>query len=74
MSSLFDVLPRTAARTSDGRLGIGGCALGDIADEFGTPAFVAGEQGLRQTARDYLEAFHSRHADTHVTSPPLRER
>ena len=62
---LFDVLPRTAD-TRDGRLQVGGVALADIAAEFGTPAFVADEQGLRDTAREYLEAFTSRHADTDV--------
>ena len=62
---LFDVLPRTAD-TRDGRLQVGGVALADIAAEFGTPAFIADEQGLRDTAREYLEAFTSRHADTDV--------
>jgi diaminopimelate decarboxylase len=31
-----------------------------------TPAFVIDERGLRDTARDYQEAFRGRHADTHV--------
>lgn len=64
--SLSDVLPRTAATASDGRLSVGGCALADVAAEFGTPAFVLDEQGLRDTARDYLRAFTSRHPDTDV--------
>jgi diaminopimelate decarboxylase len=63
---VLDVLPRTAGRDADGRLTIGGVALADVAAEFGTPAFVADERGLRTTARDYLEAFASRHADTDV--------
>jgi diaminopimelate decarboxylase len=64
--SLFDVLPRTAATAGDGRLTIGGCALADVAAEFGTPARVVDEQGLRETAREYVRAFASRHARTHV--------
>jgi diaminopimelate decarboxylase len=64
--SLFDVLPRTAATAGDGRLTIGGCALADVAAEFGTPARVVDERGLRETAREYLRAFSSRHARTHV--------
>ena len=64
--SLFDVLPRTAATAGDGRLTIGGCALADVAAEFETPAFVVDEQGLRETAREYREAFASRHARTQV--------
>ena len=66
MSSRFDVLPRTAATAGDGRLGVGGCALADVAAEFGTPVFVIDEQGLRDTAREYLAAFRARHAATHV--------
>jgi diaminopimelate decarboxylase len=64
--SLFDVLPRSAATGAGGRLEIGGCALADVAAEFGTPAFVVDEAGLRETARDYLRAFAGRHERTHV--------
>jgi diaminopimelate decarboxylase len=62
--TVLDVLPRTAAM--DGRLTIGGCALADVADAFGTPVLVVDEEGLRETAREYLEEFRSRHADTDV--------
>jgi diaminopimelate decarboxylase len=67
------VLPATAARAADGRLTVGGCALADVAAEFGTPAFVFDEQGLRERARDYRAAFESRHAasDVHVASKAL---
>ena len=64
--SLFDVLPRHAGLAGDDRLAIGGCALAGVAAEFGTPALVVDELGLRETARDYLAAFHSRHPRTHV--------
>jgi diaminopimelate decarboxylase len=63
--NLFDVLPRTAAAEA-GRLTVGGCALADVADEFGTPAFVVDEDGLRAKAREYVEAFESRHPGTEV--------
>ena len=69
---IFDVLPRTA-ETRDGRLTIGGVALADVAAEFGTPAFVVDEQNLRQTAREYLDAFNARHpgTDVHFASKAL---
>ena len=69
---IFDVLPRTA-ETRDGRLTIGGVALADVAAEFGTPAFVVDEQGLRETAREYLREFASRHerTDVHFASKAL---
>jgi diaminopimelate decarboxylase len=65
-SGLFEVLPRTAGRTRDGRLSVGGCALADIAAEHGTPVLVFDEQGLRDSAREYVAAFRERHADTDV--------
>jgi diaminopimelate decarboxylase len=66
------ILPRTA-ETRDGRLTIGGVALADVAAEFGTPAFVVDEQGLRETAREYLREFTSRHerTDVHFASKAL---
>jgi len=65
------VLPRTAAM--DGRLTIGGCAVADVAEEFGTPAFVVDEDGLRATAREYRDEFERRHpgTDVHFASKAL---
>jgi diaminopimelate decarboxylase len=70
---LFDVLPATAATGADGRLTIGGCALADLAREFGTPAFVVDEEGLRARAREYLTEFGARHpgTDVHLASKAL---
>jgi len=65
-TSIFDVLPRTAQAGPDGRLTVGGCALADLASEFGTPALVFDEQGLRDTAREYRAAFSARHPDSDV--------
>src|SRR3954471_23612235 len=59
------ILPSTA-RVDAGRLTVGGCALADVAAQFGTPALVFDEQGLRDTAREYLDAFRTRHPDTDV--------
>ena len=70
---LLEILPRTAGPDGDGRLAVGGCALGDVAAEFGTPAFVVDERGLRETAREYVAAFRRRHAgsDVHFASKAL---
>jgi diaminopimelate decarboxylase len=70
---IFDVLPVTAAAADDGRLTIGGCALADLAEEFGTPAFVVDEDGLRARAQEYLAEFEARHpgADVHFASKAL---
>jgi diaminopimelate decarboxylase len=68
---VVEVLPRTAA--VEGQLTIGGCALADVAEEFGTPAFVVDEDGLRATAREYREEFERRHpgTDVHFASKAL---
>lgn len=72
-TSRFDVLPRTAEIAADGRLAVGGCELADLATEFGTPAMVFDEQGLRDTAREYRAAFAARHprTDVHFASKAL---
>ena len=50
-------LPIDAAIDPAGRLSVGGCDLGAIAAEFGTPAYVYSEADLRARARAYREAF-----------------
>jgi diaminopimelate decarboxylase len=42
-------------------LRIGGCLLSEIAERFGTPAYVIDEQALRDQAAAYLAALTSRH-------------
>jgi diaminopimelate decarboxylase len=73
LAALDAILPRTAGQADDGRLTVGGCALADVAAEFGTPALVFDEQGLRDTAREYLDAFRRRHpkTDVHFASKAL---
>lgn len=39
---------------------VGGCRADAVAGEFGTPAMVVDEAGLRAQARQYLQAFRSR--------------
>ena len=45
-----------------GRLEIGGCDVVDLAEEYGTPAYVYAEDDLRARARAYVDAF-KRHTD-----------
>jgi diaminopimelate decarboxylase len=61
----LSLLPPSAA--VDGQdLRIGGCLLGELARLFGTPAFVIDEQALRARAREYLDAFASRHSRSSI--------
>ena len=59
MSAPIDLrlLPATAAVSADGRLAIGGCDLGWLAERFGTPLFVYDEAHLRGRCREYVAAF-----------------
>ncbi len=62
---LVPVLPRTAA--ADGaHLSIGGCDAVTLAAQFGTPLYVFDEEELRESCRDYREAFTSRYANSAV--------
>ena len=61
----LSLLPESA--TIDGEdLRIGGCLLSDIAEQFGTPAYVFDEQALRDRAAEYQNAMTSRHRDSRV--------
>lgn len=57
MLPLQQVLPPSAAVTSEGHLQIGGCDLVALAAEHGTPLVVYDEGALRATARAYRDAF-----------------
>jgi diaminopimelate decarboxylase len=56
------LLPDTADVGADGFLTIGGCSIGDLADEFGTPLFVYDEQHIRNRCREAVAAFGPQHA------------
>lgn len=60
------LLPASVGAGPDGRLTIGGCVLGDIAEAAGTPVLVLDEAELRSSAREYLRAFRSRRTDVAV--------
>ena len=54
------VYPLGSRINEQGRLEIGGCDLSDVAEEFGTPAYVYAEDDIRARARAFMEAFSSR--------------
>lgn len=51
------IWPLTTSSDEDGRLCIGGVPLTDIADEFGTPAYVIDESDFRRRARHYRKTL-----------------
>ena len=56
----LSLFPPSATIAGDD-LQVGGCSLREIAERFGTPAYVIDEQALRARARDYRIAFTRRH-------------
>jgi diaminopimelate decarboxylase len=54
------------ARLHGRRLHVGGCDVVELAERFGTPAYVVDVRGLRERAAEYLQAFRSRHEDSDV--------
>jgi diaminopimelate decarboxylase len=55
------------ATLDEGRhLSVGGVSMEEIAERFGTPAYVVDEGALRARARAYRQAFTERHANTLV--------
>ena len=61
----LSLFPPSAAIAGDD-LQVGGCSLREIAERFGTPAYVIDEQALRSRAREYLAAFTRRHPRSRV--------
>lgn len=49
--------PVTTRRNAEGAMEIGGVSLPDLAERHGTPLYVFDEVTLRQTARQFREAF-----------------
>ncbi len=54
------VYPLGSRLNERGRLAVGGCDVVELAREFGTPAYVYGEDDMRARARSFTEAFRAR--------------
>jgi diaminopimelate decarboxylase len=61
----LSLLPPSADIDGDD-LRIGGCSLTEVAERFGTPAYVFDEQALRDRASEYLAAMRARHPRSRV--------
>jgi diaminopimelate decarboxylase len=60
------VYPGGSRVNERGHLEIAGCDVVELAEDFGTPAYVHAEDDMRARARAYREAFQSRTADFEV--------
>jgi diaminopimelate decarboxylase len=53
------IMPVTAAVNQNNHLEIGGCDCIELAKQYGTPLYVLDEETLRQSCRQYKQAFSS---------------
>ncbi|HEX3174822.1 MAG TPA: diaminopimelate decarboxylase [Solirubrobacterales bacterium] len=60
------VFPAGSRVDDRGRLEVAGCDVIELAEEFGTPAYVYAEDDMRARARAYREAFERRTDDFEV--------
>jgi diaminopimelate decarboxylase len=60
------VLPIGSRVNEAGHLEVGGCDVVEVAEAFGTPAYIYAEDDLRSRARAYREAFERRGVDGEV--------
>jgi diaminopimelate decarboxylase len=60
IEGLEHVFPLGSRINESGRLEIGGCDAIEVAERFGTPAYVYAEDDIRSRARAYVEAFRAR--------------
>jgi diaminopimelate decarboxylase len=66
LETLSHVYPLGSRVNERGHLEIGGCDVIELAERFGTPAYIYAEDDIRARARSYLEAFRARTDDFEV--------
>ncbi|MEU2925812.1 diaminopimelate decarboxylase [Streptomyces sp. NPDC007251] len=64
--ALLGLFPPDTALADDGSLVIGGCAVTDLAERFGTPALIVDEAALRARARRYADGLAARWTNSRV--------
>lgn len=56
-ADLLGLFPPGTLLADDGTLVVAGCRLDELADEFGTPAYIVDETALRERAREFAGAL-----------------
>jgi diaminopimelate decarboxylase len=65
-SDLLSIFPEHSSISPDGELLIGGVTVTELADRFGTPAYIVDEAGLQAQARRMRDGLAARHPDSAV--------
>ena len=63
---LLPLFPEHSSVRPDGELAIGGVGVRDLAERFGTPAYIVDEAGLRNQAARFSGGLAARHPDSEV--------
>jgi diaminopimelate decarboxylase len=63
---LLSIFPEHSSISPDGELLIGGVGVTELAERFGTPAYIVDEAGLRAQARRLRDGLAARHPDSDV--------
>jgi diaminopimelate decarboxylase len=62
----LSLYPPNTALDARGHLVLGGCRVADLAEEFGTPAYLVDAAGVRERAEEFQRALTSRHPRSRV--------
>ena len=65
-TDLIELFPEESRVSDAGTLMIGGCAVDEIADRFGTPVYVIDEKGLRRQIRRFIDGLAERWPNSEV--------
>ena len=65
-TALSHAYPLGSRVNERGHLEVGGCDVVELAERYGTPAYIYAEDDMRARARAYVEAFQSRTDDFEV--------
>ncbi|GAB3561579.1 diaminopimelate decarboxylase [Spelaeicoccus albus] len=60
------ILPEESVISSTGELAIGGCRVSDLAAEYGTPAYILDEVGLRRQIRRFVDGLAAMRPNSEV--------
>jgi diaminopimelate decarboxylase len=63
---LLSIFPEHSSISPDGELLVGGVGVTELAERFGTPAYIVDEAGLRDQARRLRDGLAARHPDSDV--------
>jgi diaminopimelate decarboxylase len=65
-NDLLSIFPEHSSVSPDGELMIGGVTVTELAERFGTPAYIVDEAGLQAQARRMRDGLTARHPDSAV--------